>query len=166
MKYPVLTALLISLIAAPAAAEGFSWTGSYEGHFVCDDVTAGAAGGFSRPFEARIIHSGSDIDVAVSAVVEPSVGASPSRYRGKLQETAGGAVMSGYLEVCSGRFEYKEMVRIFPATNTGKTFSFAADTIFVTEALPGADGKLVVEACKWALKRVATETPDFQPCPK
>ena len=58
MKYPVLTALLISLIAAPAAAEGFSWTGSYEGHFVCDDVTAGAAGGFSRPFEARIIHSG------------------------------------------------------------------------------------------------------------
>ena len=166
MKKLACTASLLALFAAPAGAEGFSWNGSYEGHFVCDDVTAGAAGGFSRAFEARIIQKGTDIDLAISAVVDPAAGASPSRYRGKLQESADGSVMSGYLEVCSGRFAYKEMVRIFPATNSGKTFSFAADTIFVTEALPGAEGKLVVESCKWALKRVSTETPDFEACPK
>ena len=166
MKKLVMAILVPALFSLPASAEGFSWNGSYEGHFVCDDVTAGVAGGFSRPFKAQIIRNGTDIDLAISAVVDPTAGASPSRYRGKLQETAGGAVMSGYLEVCSGRFAYKEMVRIFPATVSGENFSFAADTIFVTEALPGAEGKLVVESCKWSLKWVSVEAPEFETCPR
>ncbi|MEM9473478.1 MAG: hypothetical protein AAGA00_16105 [Pseudomonadota bacterium] len=166
MKKLIMAALMPALFSLPASAEGFSWNGSYEGHFVCDDVTAGSAGGFSRPFKAQIIQDGSDIDMAISAVVDPATGESPSLYRGKLQETAGGTVMSGYLEVCSGRFLYKELVRIFPATASGTSFSFAGDTIFITEALPGAEGKLVVESCKWALKRVSVETPDFKTCQK
>jgi len=166
MKKLASTAALLALFALPAAAEGFSWNGSYEGHFVCDHVIGGAAGGFSRSFFAHIRHSGSRIDMETIALISPETKGKPSLYRGKLQETAGGSVTSGYLEACKGRFDYKELVRIFPATSSGKSFSFAADTIFVSEALPGAEGKLVAESCKWALKRVSAEAPEFKTCPK
>jgi len=160
------TAVILILFVAPAAAEGFSWTGTYEGHFVCDHVIGGAAGGFSRPFSAHIRQSGARIDMETFALISPETKGKPSLYRGKLQENAEGLVMSGYLEACRGRFDYKELVRIFPATASGGSFSFAADTIFVSEALPGAEGKLLVESCKWALKRTSAEVPDFETCPK
>ena len=159
-------ALVLCAWVLPAAAQPASLTGTYEGHFVCDRVISGSAGGFSRRFSAHIRQTGARIDMETFALISPETRGKPSLYAGKLQQTAGGAVISGYLEACKGRFDYKEMVRIFPATVSDSEFSFAADTIFVTEALPGADGKLVVEACKWALKRVSTETPDFEPCPK
>ena len=158
--------LLFGLSALPAVAEPGSWTGTYEGHFVCDHVIGGTAGGFSRSFSAHVRHSGTSIDVETFALINPETKGKPSLYHGKLQETAGGAVTSGYLEACKGRFDYKELVRLFPASSSGKSFSFAAYTIFVSEALPGAEGKLVAECCKWALKRTSTQAPDFETCPK
>ncbi|WP_108882330.1 hypothetical protein [Anderseniella sp. Alg231-50] len=166
MKNTIATCLVLALSSLPAAAEGFSWTGTYEGHFVCDHVNGGAAGGFSRSFLANIRHTGTSLDVETFAVISPETKGKPSLYRGKVQEIAGGKVMAGYLEACKGRFDYKELVRIFPATSAGQSFSFAADTIFTTEALPGAEGRLVVESCKWALKRVSAEVPEFEACPE
>ncbi len=166
MKYLNATVVLLALFGGTAGAEPVSWTGTYEGHFVCDHVIGGTAGGFSRSFSAHVRHSGTSIDVETFALISPETKGKPSLYYGKLQETAGGAVTSGYLEACKGRFDYKELVRIFPASSSGGSFSFAADTIFVSEALPGAEGKLVAESCKWALKRTSTEAPEFETCPK
>lgn len=165
MKKTVVAGLLLALSGLPASPEGFSWNGTYEGHFVCDHLNGSAAGGFSRSFVTHIRHDGTNLDVETFALISPETRGKPSLYRGRVQEIAGGKVMAGYLEACKGRFDYKELVRIFPATSTDQSFSFAADTIFVTEALPGAKGRLVVESCKWALKRVSAEVPEFEACP-
>ena len=158
-------ALVFCACALPVAAQPASLTGTYEGHFVCDRVISGSAGGFSRQFSAHIRQTGERIDMETFALISPETRGKPSLYAGKLQDSAGGAVVSGYLEACKGRFDYKEMVRIFPATTSGSAFSFAADTIFVSSALPGAEGKLLVESCKWALKRVSSDAPEFETCP-
>ena len=166
MKHMIIAGFLCSLLSLPVAAEPISWTGTYEGHFVCDHINGSAAGGFSRSLQAHVRHDGTRLDVETFAVISPETKGKPSLYSGKVQDIAGGQVMAGYLEACRGRFDYKELVRIFPATRVGQAFSFAADTIFITEALPGAEGRLVVESCKWALKRVSTDAPEFETCPK
>lgn len=166
MKRMFVAGLLCSLVSLPATAEPISWTGTYEGHFVCDHINGRAAGGFSRAFQAHVRHDGTALDVETFALISPETKGKPSLYSGKVQDIAGGQVMAGYLEACKGRFDYKELVRIFPASGVGQSFSFAADTIFITEALPGAEGRLVVESCKWALKRTSTDVPEFETCPK
>ncbi len=159
--------LAAALIAGSAVAEPFSWDGTYEGHFVCDHVIDGVAGGFSRPFTVMMRQSGDRIDLASQAAVNPSGDDPLSLYRGRLVGTAqaeAGRVMSGYLEVCDPRFPYRELVRLFPATPRAESFTFSAATIFVSDQLPGAEGRLLVESCNWALTRVSSEIPDFEPC--
>ena len=157
-------AILIAWLVVPAAAAEFSLTGSYQGFFVCDDVTDGEAGGFGRAMAMEIVQSGDRIDMRNTVAVDPSGPESHTLYRGRVAADAGGAI-AGYAEVCGGTFPHKELVRIFPASPSREPFSFAADTVFVSDAVPGVGAKLVVESCKWALTRVSTETPQFEPCP-
>jgi len=76
-----------------------------------------------------------------------------------------GDIESGFLEVCRPSFPYKELVRIFPTGTTSDEFGFSADTVFVTERLPGSKGTLVVESCRWSLDRITTEAPEIETCP-
>jgi uncharacterized cupredoxin-like copper-binding protein len=157
-------AISLMLTTAAAADEAFDWSGSYEGFVVCDDVTAGAGGAFGLPMSLTIVQSGDRIDAQNTVQVTPSGQASHTLFRGRVAADAAGDTVSGYLEACDATFAHKELIRIFPTATTRMPFAFAADTVFVSEAVPGEAGKLVVESCKWSLKRVATNSPDFAPC--
>lgn len=155
----------IALPAAATAAEPFAWTGSYEGFVVCDNVAAGKGGSFGRPMTLAIVQTGDVIDARNTVEVAPSQGASHTVFRGRVMASTTGETVSGYLEVCDATFPHKELIRIFPAATTQDSFGFAADTVFVSEAVPGAGGRLIVESCKWSLTRTSTEKPAFEPCP-
>lgn len=148
---------------AALAADGFSLSGTYEGFFVCDDVTDGAGGAFGRAMTMEVVQSGDGIVLRNTVAVDPAGPESHTLFRRRVVADAGGS-LSGYAEVCGGTFPHKEMVRILPASPARTPFSFAADTIFVSEAVPGVGAKLVVESCKWALTRVSAEPPQFAPC--
>jgi len=164
-------ALAVSLAAAVAlgpsatqAADAFSLTGTYQGFFVCDNVTNGVSGGFGRAMTMEVVQTGDRIDMQNSVVVAASGPPSQTTFRGRLVAAApGDGVVAGYAEVCRSTFPHKELVRIFPVSPARQPFSFAADTVFVSEAVPGMSG-LVVEGCKWALTRVSTEMPQFKVC--
>ena len=164
MKKATAIAVVFAVTAASAAAaEPFSWTGTYQGFFVCDNVTAGVPSNFGRSMTLHI-HQDSDVlNVEIDSVVDASVGG--SLYHGLVTRSPAGDIESGFLEVCRPSFPYKELVRIFPAGTTGDGFGFSADTVFVTDGLPGIEGKLVVESCKWSLDRIKSEVPDFETCP-
>jgi hypothetical protein len=164
-------ALLVSLVAgmsagsAALAADAFSLTGTYEGFFVCDNVADGVSGGFGRPMTMEVLQTGDRIDMQNTVALEASGPPSQTRFRGRLAAAAsGGGVVAGYAEVCDATFPHKEMVRIFPVSPARQPFSFAADTVFVADSVPGMSG-LVVESCKWSLTRVSTDTPRFKACP-
>ncbi len=161
---PMLGAVLLGAAVLPATAADFTLTGTYEGFFVCDDVTGGQGGAFGRAMTMEVVQSGDRIDMRNTVAVDASGPESHSLYRGLVAADADGSV-SGYVEACGGTFPHKELVRIFPASPSRAPFSFAADTVFVSEAVPGVGDKLVVESCKWALTRVSTETPRFEACP-
>ncbi|MEM1362938.1 MAG: hypothetical protein AAGF94_14695 [Pseudomonadota bacterium] len=158
--------LITGLLAASSisAQEPFDWTGEYEGYLVCSHVEDNAFGQFSSPFSVRIQQNGRDLIADAGAIVEATDASPPSVYRGELVMNDSGDVQAGYLEECNARFAYRELVRIFPATPKEHDFGFAADTIFVTKELPGAEGRLMVEQCHWALTRVSTEVPDLEEC--
>jgi len=153
------------LIAATAQAAAFDWTGTYEGFVVCDDVAAGNGGHFGQPMTMKIVQSGDRIAAHNTVHVDSAGNASHTLFRGKVMADAAGDTVSGFVEVCDGTFAHKELVRIFPASTKQSPFGFAADTVFVSEVVPGEAGKLVVESCKWSLQRVSTQKPDFQPYP-
>lgn len=159
-------AAICMLLSFPAKSteEAFSWTGTYEGLFACDDVTNGRASSFGRDMKVEIVQEGEKLTVHTGAVVDDATGTSTSIYTGTVRDSAKGDVSSGYLEVCRSSFPYKELLRIFPATTDRDNFGFAADTIFISESLPGAEGDLVVESCKWSLKRISTDRPDIESC--
>ncbi len=159
----ILAAIFLAATVGPSAAAEFSLTGTYRGFFVCDHVADGAGGGFGRAMTMAIVQSGDRIDMRNTVAVDPTDPESHTLYRGRVAADAGGAA-SGYAEVCGGSFPHTELVRIFPASPTREPFSFAADTVFVSEAVPGVGDKLVVESCKWALTRVSMETPEFEAC--
>jgi hypothetical protein len=158
-------AAAIALSAAAMAAERFDLTGSYEGFVVCDNVTGGIASTFGRPMTFAIVQTGDRIDARNTVEVDPSQDASHTVFRGWAIASAAGDWVSGYLEVCDSSFPHDEMIRIFPASTTAETFSFAADTVFAAEAVPGMGENLVVESCKWSLARTSIELPSFEPCP-
>jgi len=154
---------IVLAAVAPATAADFSLTGTYDGFFVCDHIAGGAGGGFGRAMTMEIVQTGDRIALRNTVKVDPAAPESHTLYRGRVVAGAGGSI-SGYAEVCGGSFPHKELVRIFPASPSRDPFSFAADTVFVSEAVPGAGDKLVVESCKWALARVSTEVPEFDAC--
>ncbi len=65
-----------------------------------------------------------------------------------VQRQSGDGWFSGYVTACRPDFDYQESVRILPTLPTEDGLSFAADTIFITEALPGQEGRLIVESCR------------------
>jgi hypothetical protein len=158
-------AALTVLATAAAAGEPFDWTGTYQGFVACDDVTAGAGGSFGVQMTLEIVQTGERIDARNTVEVVPSQGASHTLYRGRAMTSSAGDTVSGYIEACDATFPHKEMVRIFPASIDREPFGVAADTVFVSEAVPGEEGKLVAESCKWSLKRTSTERPSFDRCP-
>ena len=160
----MLGAIFAALAALPASAADVSLTGRYQGFFACDDVADGAGGAFGRAMEMEVVQSGDLIAMRNTVAVDASGPPSHTLYRGRVAADAGGAI-SGYAEACGGTFPHEELVRIFPASPSREPFSFAADTVFVSEAVPGMGDKLVVESCKWVLTRVSTEVPQFEACP-
>jgi hypothetical protein len=164
VAFPVIAAALL-LAGSATAAEPFDWSGTYEGFVVCDDITAGAGGTFGLPMTLAIAQTEDRVDARNTVAVDPSEAASDTVFRGKVMASVAGDMVSGYLEACEATFPHKEMIRIFPAGTGRQPFGFAADTVFVSEAVPGEEGKLVVESCKWSLKRTSTERPSFDPCP-
>ncbi|WP_421725804.1 hypothetical protein [Bauldia sp.] len=155
----------LTLAVTTAHAEPFSWSGVYEGFFVCDHLSAGTGGGFGRALTLSIRQTGDRIDVQTGAVVDADVGVSRSFYRGEVMASASGDMVSGYLEVCESSFPYNELVRLFPASTGTVPFRFAADTVFISKAVPGEVGRLVAESCKWSMTRVSDDPPDFEGCP-
>ncbi|MCP4383439.1 MAG: hypothetical protein GY798_18815 [Hyphomicrobiales bacterium] len=161
----VAAAATLAMANGAAADQTFSWTGTYDGYFACDKLTDGAPSSFGRPWTIDIVQTGDRIDMTTRTLVDPEKGASTILYRGMVRDSPAGDAVSGYVESCEGTFAYQELVRIFPATTTGETFGFAADTVFVSREVPELEGKLVVQSCKWAMRRVSTEAPAFEPCP-
>jgi hypothetical protein len=145
------------------AADQLSLTGTYEGFFVCDDVTDGAGGGFGRAMTMEVVQNGDRIDMRNTAAVDSSGAPSHTVFRGQVAAAPGDGALSGYVEACESTFEHKELVRIFPASPSRRPFGFAADTVFVSDSVPGVHG-LVAESCKWSLERVSAETPRFEMC--
>ena len=160
----MLGAVFLGAAVLPASSADFILTGTYEGFFVCDDVTDGEGGAFGRAMTMEVVQNGDVIAMRNTVAVDASGPASNTLYRGHVAVGDGGSV-SGYAEACGGTFPHKELVRIYPASPSRTPFSFAADTVFVSDAVPGVGEKLVTESCKWALTRASTETPKFETCP-
>jgi hypothetical protein len=156
-------AVVLASTAAVAAEDSSSLTGTYQGFFVCDDVTDGAGGGFGRAMTMEVVQSGERVDMRNTVAVDPSGPPSQTVFRGHVAAAPGDGSVSGYVEACDSTFPHKELIRIFPASPARQPFGFAADTVFVSDAVPGVHG-LVAESCKWSLERVSTETPTFKPC--
>lgn len=159
----MLGAVFLGVAVMTATAADFTLTGTYEGFFVCDNVADGRSGAFGRPMTMAVVQSGDVIAMRNTVAVDPSGPPSHTLFRGRVAADAGGAV-AGYVEACGGSFPHKELVRIFPASPSRAPFSFAADTVFVSDGVPGLSAGLVVESCKWALTRVSTETPMVEVC--
>lgn len=163
MRIALFAAALLALSPPALAAEAFSWSGTYEGFFVCDDVTDGAGGTFGRAMTMAVVQSENRIDMRNTVAVDPAGPPSHTTFTGRVATGPGGAV-SGYLEACASTFPHREMIRLAPASPARQPFGFTADTIFVSDAVPGVHG-LVVESCRWSLTRVSAEVAAFQRCP-
>jgi len=156
--------LLLVLSVATARAEAtFSWTGSYEGYVVCDRVMDGVPSTFGRALELHFVQDGNVINIA-TGIDDPSLGTKPSLYHGLVMTSPSGEFESGFIEACKSRFPYKELIRLFPASTQSKPFGFSASTVFVSDSLPGSEGDLLVESCRWSATRVSTAEPKIQKC--
>ena len=166
MKERVLmVALAVSVSASSTFAnETASWNGRYEGYVVCDRVADGVGSNFGLSVVAEVLQDGDELHLAIGGGSDTGDSTQNSLYRGQIRGSATGEMESGFLETCRPDFPYRELVRIFPAVPTQERFGFAADSIFVSDMLPGAEGSLVVESCKWALNRVSREAPEIDVC--
>ncbi|WP_281929559.1 hypothetical protein [Roseibium album] len=155
--------LFLALSNSANAGEAFSWTGSYEGFVACDRVMNGAPSTFGRALALHFVQDGNVLHIATE-IDDPSLGNKASLYNGLVMASPAGDFTSGYLEACQSRFPYKELIRIFPASTTSDEFGFSASTVFVTDSLPGAEGALLVENCRWSATRVSREVPKIKKC--
>ena len=157
----ILAALILLVI--PAHGEQTSLTGSYSGVVACDRTDDGRPGAFQLRLNIRVLQDGDRLDIATwTAKDEALKRRRPSLYTGKAA-TVDGRV-SGYVTACRPDFDYQEAVRILPALPTKDGLSFAADTIFMTEALPGREGELIVESCRWVMVRESKDPPEMERC--
>lgn len=156
-------ALFLAMSTSVSAEEAFSWTGSYEGFVACDRVMNGVPSTFGRALELHFVQDGNVLHVATE-IDDPSLGDKASLYNGLVMASPAGDFTSGYLEACRSRFPYKELIRIFPAGTTSDKFGFSASTVFVSDRLPGAEGDLLVENCRWSATRVSGEVPKIKRC--
>ncbi|MEM9360395.1 MAG: hypothetical protein AAGB04_29815 [Pseudomonadota bacterium] len=157
----LIPALLI--VASPVLADDLSLTGTYSGVVACERTENGLPGIFRLDLDIRVRQSGDRLDVATwTAEDEALQRRTASLYSGKA--VAANGQVSGYLTACRPDFEYVETIRILPTVKTQADFGFAADTIFVTESLPGREGHLIVESCRWIMTRNSTDVPEMQTC--
>jgi len=118
---------------------------------------------FQLNLDIRVLQNGDRLDIATwTAEDEELQRRSASLYTGKAV-VANGQV-SGYATTCRPDFDYIETIRIVPSVETSGKFSFAADTVFATEALPGREGHLIVESCRWVMKRNNAKVPEMETC--
>ncbi|MEM8729980.1 MAG: hypothetical protein AAGF79_08680 [Pseudomonadota bacterium] len=155
--------LALMALSTAAGAETPSLTGTYSGIVACDRTDDGRPGVFQLELTIRVLHDGTDLHLATwTPENEPLARHTPSLYAGKAV-VADGRV-SGYAQTCRPDFEYSETLRILPALAEDGGLSFAADTIFVTEALPGREGQLITESCRWVMTRQSAQTPEMETC--
>ncbi|MEM6624261.1 MAG: hypothetical protein AAF674_18720 [Pseudomonadota bacterium] len=161
-----LTGMIASLFVAGAAlADAPSMTGSYSGIVACDRTEEGLPGVFQLRLDIRVIQQGDRIDIATwTAEDEELKRRTASLYTGKVAEADGR--ISGYATACRPDFDYQETIRILPALIDDPALGFSADTIFITEDLPGRQGRLIVESCRWVMVRQSTEMPEMERCPQ
>ncbi len=171
----LLSALTIAAMASPtthagtglqtgSAAEAASWTGEYAGYVICDRLRDGAGSNFGVEVSVGIVHEGDTLHMAVSSTLDGGGRPPSSLYHGLLRRSRSGDVGSGFLEACRPSFPFKEQLRIFPATPSRVGFGFAADSIFISDGMPGGDGELIVESCKWSLDRISLQAPVIEFC--
>ena len=154
---------VLLLLAFPAYGEEINATGSYSGIVACERTEDGRPGVFQLRLDIRVLHEGDQLHIATwTAEDEALKRRKASLYKGKAV-TADGRI-SGYVTACRPDFDYQESVRILPALPTENGLSFAAETIFITEALPGREGHLIVESCRWVMVRKSAETPTMERC--
>ena len=101
-----------------------------------------------------------ELDTAVKSGAAPV----PTSYRGSIMFSPGGDITTGYVEPCRESFDFKEIVRFFPASAVTDGFALTADSIFMSKDLPGLEGKLVLHACKLSITRTSLETPTMRTC--
>ena len=152
----------IALARASAAAD-FSLTGTYEGSYVCDSVTAGVPSTWARPISVGVAQEGTGLRADLGYTDAKELGREFSVYRGEVAEAPNRSFVTGYLSSCGGTFRAQELVRLFPAATNAKDFEFAADGIWVSSDVPNIPG-LTVQSCKWSVRRVSTEPPTIRPC--
>ena len=160
-----LTAVTIAcLVAFPAGAETrFSMTGRYEGIYACDSTTAGVPASWGRPIAAGIVQSGNTIRIDLTYTDKVEGGLEYSLYKGEVSLSPDGSLVAGYFQSCGATFPALELVRIFPASTQGDVFNFAADGVWTSSQTPNIPG-LIVQSCKWSVRRVSTEMPTVRPC--
>ncbi|MEM1112291.1 MAG: hypothetical protein AAGI11_10320 [Pseudomonadota bacterium] len=150
-------------LASTAGADAPDMTGTYQGVVACDRIIEGKPGTFHKQWSLRVLHRGDRLDVATWTAEEEKTGKrKASLYTGKTRVSEGR--VSGYLATCRPAIEASELVRLLPARLENGALSFSADTIFVTEDLPGSPGDLIVENCRWVMDRVSTDTPVMETC--
>lgn len=66
----MLGAIFLGVAVLPATAADFTLTGTYEGFFVCDDVTDGQGGAFGRAMTMEVVQSGDRIDMRNTVAVD------------------------------------------------------------------------------------------------
>ncbi len=160
-----LTAVTIAcLMTFPAHAEAqFSMTGRYEGIYACDSTTAGVPASWGRPMSAGIVQTGNKIRIDLTYTDKVEGGLEYSLYKGEVSLSPDGGLVAGYFQSCGATFPALELVRIFPASTQSDVFSFAADGVWTSSQTPNIPG-LIVQSCKWSLRRVSTATPTVRPC--
>ncbi|MFN3248728.1 hypothetical protein [Roseibium album] len=156
-------ALVVADTSMAAAEEAFSWTGSYDGYVVCDHVQDGVPSTFGRAFELHMVQEGDILHIA-TGIDDPTIGTGASLYHGQVMASPAGDFTSGFIQSCKPRFPYIELIRIFPASTLAEEFSFSASTVFVSDSLPGSEGALVVESCRWSATRNSSGVPKIQRC--
>ena len=154
--------VLAALIATPAAA--FSLSGRYEGVVACDSTTAARAWSWGRTIEVLILQNEAELRVEYKYMDKAELGAEYTLYSGKAAISPDGTVVSAYFNACDASFPALELVRLFPSSTASDPFSFAADSIWVSDQVPNLPG-LTVQSCRWSMRRVSSEAPKVRACP-
>lgn len=151
------------VLACASAAADFNLTGTYEGLYVCDSVTAGVPSTWGRPVAVGIVQQGTALRVDLAYTDVDELGREFTVYRGEVSEAQDRSFVTGYFSSCGGTFPARELVRLFPAATNASDFQFAADGVWVSSDVPNIPG-LTVQSCKWSLRRISTGTPSIRPC--
>ncbi|MEM9224742.1 MAG: hypothetical protein AAGB11_20435 [Pseudomonadota bacterium] len=157
-------AALWGLGVSAAHAEEFSVTGRYDGVVACDSTTAAVPSQWSRPIEVLIVQENQDLRVEYKYRDTAELGDEYTLYRGKMALSSNSALVSAYFSSCGASFPSQELVRMFPSSTADEPFGFAADSVWVSNAVPNLPG-LTVQSCRWSLHRVSMDEPSVRPCP-